>query len=191
MGSIYPTGAVLGQEPGVDKEAGGGDEPRELAKLTVGELLRQYREVLIELRVRGLIRTNNAPFGDLAEYCALLVYGGELAANSTASYDLKTSDGRLVQVKARQITAKSHRSLPFSPLRALEFDLCLFLLVEDDDVVCAREWTRADVAEHRTARKSRKDWIVKTGQVLVGTKIGKDRTDEFREAWHRLLAMSG
>lgn len=191
MGPVYPTGGVQAQDPGVDKVAGNGNDPRELAEFTVGELLAQYRDVLAELTARGLVRTKNAPFGDLAEHCASLVYRGELAPNSTAFYDLKTPDGTRVQVKARQITVKGHRSLPFSPLRSLEFDRCLFLLVEDDDVVCAREWTRADVAEHRIAREHRNDWIVKTGQVLAGTTIGDDRTDEFCQAWHRLLAMSG
>lgn len=191
MESVYSTGGVQAQDSGVDEVAGSGDEPRELAKFTVGELLAQYRDVLAELRARGLVRTKNAPFGDLAEHCASLVYRGELAPNSTAFYDLVAPGGMRVQVKARQITVKGHQSLPFSPLRSLEFDRCLFLLVEDDDVVCAREWTRADVAKHRIARKHRNDWIVKTSQVLAGTTIGVDRTDEFREAWHRLLAMSG
>lgn len=155
--------------------------------LSVGELLQQYENVLDTLRDRGLIRTRNAPYGDLAEHCALDIYGGVLAANSTASYDLVTDDGLRVQVKYRQISEEAHRSVPFSPLRTLGFDLCLFVLVGDRRVVTAREWTTADVEEHRVARSGRNDWIIKTGQVL-NSSTGADRTRQFHVAWERLLA---
>lgn len=48
----------------------------ELAEITVGQLLIRYAETLAGLRHRRLVRTNNAPTGDLAEYCAAIVYDG-------------------------------------------------------------------------------------------------------------------
>src|SRR5690606_35966939 len=74
-----------------------GEQPAPIAQLTegdpnpqasVGELLSAYRDILASLRARGLVRTNNAPIGDLAEYCAALVYDGLLSPNSEKSYDL-------------------------------------------------------------------------------------------------------
>lgn len=139
---------------------------RPLEGASVRELLAQYAAVLEELAARELVRTKNAPFGDLAEHCATLVYGGVLAPNSAASYDLTSVDGSRVQVKARQITVQRHRSLPFSPMRSLDFELCVFLLVEGEKIVRACEWTRADVEAHRQEQSRRKDYIIKTGQVL-------------------------
>lgn len=51
----------------------------ELAQITAGQLLRRYGDILAELRHRGLVRSNNAPIGDLAEYCAAIVYDKLLA----------------------------------------------------------------------------------------------------------------
>lgn len=169
-------------------EARPGGRPLEGA--SVRELLAQYAAVLEEFTARKLVRTKNAPFGDLAEYCAELVYGGHLARNSTASYDLTTVDDVRVQVKARQIAVPGHRSLPFSPIRSLDFDLCVFLLVEGENVVRAREWTRAEVEIHRKERSGRNDYIIKTGQVLKGN-IGVDRTDKFQAAWLCMLNSRG
>jgi hypothetical protein len=45
----------------------------ELAEIMVGQLLVRYADILAELRHRGLGRTNNAPIGDLAQYCAAAV----------------------------------------------------------------------------------------------------------------------
>lgn len=159
---------------------------RPLHRSSVRELLVQYRAVLEELTARELIRTNNAPFGDLAEQCALRVYGGTLAKNSTASYDLTTPAGLRVQVKARQIVVQKHRSVPFSPMRSLDLDLCLFMLIEGDHVVRAQEWTATDIEAHRVPRTNRNDYVVKTGQVLTKD-IGADRTADFQVAWTSLL----
>lgn len=159
---------------------------RPLHQASVRELLAQYRAVLDELTARELIRTNNAPVGDLAEQCALTVYGGTLAKNSTASYDLTTPAGLRVQVKARQIAVHKHRTVPFSPMRSLELDVCLFMLIEGDHVVRAQEWTVADIETHRVPRAKRNDYVVKTGQVLTKD-IGTDRTADVQAAWTNLL----
>jgi hypothetical protein len=59
--------------------------------MTVRQLMQLYTDILVELQRRGLVRTNNAPIGDLAEYAAVLAYGGKLAKNSEKSYDLTAS----------------------------------------------------------------------------------------------------
>lgn len=86
------------------------------------ELLASYVAILDELRHRSVIRTCNSPLGDLAETLAQRAYGGELAPNSAKSYDLLTSDGRRIQVKARTVEAADKRSQTFSAVRSWSLD---------------------------------------------------------------------
>ena len=65
------------------------------------ELLRQYAGMLSELRARGVIRTLNAPSGDLAETLTERAYQGELAPDSEKSWDVRAAGGRFLQVKSR------------------------------------------------------------------------------------------
>ena len=60
-----------------------------------------YRAILSELKSRGVIRTENAPVGDYAEYLVVTALGGQLAPNSEKSWDVLSSDGEKLQVKAR------------------------------------------------------------------------------------------
>ena len=57
--------------------------------------------MLSELRARGVIRTLNAPSGDLAETLTERAYQSELAPNSEKSWDVRAADGRFLQVKSR------------------------------------------------------------------------------------------
>lgn len=98
--------------------------------MNVGQLLKLYADILAELRRRGLVRTNNAPIGDLAEYAAVLAYGGQLAKNSEKSYDLIAADERRIQVKVRFVKASASGSLPFSVFRSFGFDAAVFITVD-------------------------------------------------------------
>ncbi|MFC9560377.1 DUF6998 domain-containing protein [Agromyces sp. NPDC056965] len=107
-----------------------GESGRPLRGATTPELLGQYADILAELRARGVVRTSNAPLGDYAEYVALEVYGGELAANSAKSYDLKAGDGRLVQVKARTWAPSTSPSAVFSVFRSFDFDVAALIVLD-------------------------------------------------------------
>ncbi|GAB3132718.1 hypothetical protein GCM10027057_05340 [Marisediminicola antarctica] len=117
--------------------------------LTVGEVLHVYTGLLAELRHRGLIRTNNAPIGDLAEYACAAYYKGELAPNSEKSYDLIAADGRRVQVKVRNGRIDTRPSAGFSSIRSMDFDVCVFILANananTNSIESAYEWTADDV----------------------------------------------
>jgi hypothetical protein len=156
--------------------------------VSVGELLDAYRGILGSLRVRGLVRTNNAPIGDLAEYAAAVVYDGLLAPNSEKSYDLVAEDGRRIQAKVRVIRSDTRKSSVFSPIRSFDFDACVFLLIDDeaDEVLVARELSVADVqllGRHRTHTNGT---VVRTGQ-LASSSLGVDLTEQFRVVWRELL----
>ena len=148
---------------------------------------------LTELRHRGLVRTNNAPIGDLAEHCAAIVYDGLLAPNSEKSYDLVAVDGRTVQVKVRVRRADTSSSATFSVIRSFDFDVCLFLLIDGDgdgDVVAAREWTVQEVRDAGRHKVHINGSVVRLRQVTSGSALGVDRLAEFRQAWRELAAQT-
>ena len=56
-------------------------------------LLRQYAETLTILFEQGVVRSRNAPAGDLAETLVAHAYGGRLAPPSQKSWDVKLPEG--------------------------------------------------------------------------------------------------
>ena len=148
-------------------------------------------DVLTELRHRGLVRTYNAPIGDLAEYCAAIVYDGLLAPNSEKSYDLVAVDGRKVQVKVRVRRADTSSSATFSVIRSFDFDVCLFLLIDSDgEVAAAREWTVQEVRDAGRHKPHINGSVVRLSQVTSGSALGIDRLAEFRQAGRELAAQT-
>lgn len=119
-----------------------GRRPRAFADHATPQLLSQYAQILAELRIRGVVRTANAPLGDYAEHMALRVYGGSLAQNSAKSYDLTTDNGRRIQVKARTVSASTSASAVFSVFRSFEFDVATLLVL--DSRTYALKWARDD-----------------------------------------------
>jgi hypothetical protein len=81
----------------------------DLAGMTIAELLRLSGGALAELRLRGIVRTGNAPAGDLAERLVSEATGGMLAPNSEKSWDVRLpptrngEEGARIQVKARVV----------------------------------------------------------------------------------------
>ncbi|MFZ0167665.1 MAG: hypothetical protein WAL12_29115 [Trebonia sp.] len=65
----------------------------DLSTVSDSGLFSLYRAILGELKHRGVIRTENAPVGDYAEYLVATVLGGELAPNSEKSWDVLPSAG--------------------------------------------------------------------------------------------------
>jgi hypothetical protein len=156
------------------------------ASWTVGQLLGTYASILAELRLRGLVRTNNAPIGDLAEYACAIVYDGTLAPNSEKAFDLMAADGRRIQVKVRNIRADTSPSATFSVIRSFGFDACIFVLidVENDRVQGAFEWTADDVQEHGVHRTHTNGIAIRVSQAR---RHGTDLTDQVDEAWREML----
>lgn len=73
------------------------------------------------LRRRGILRSDNTPTGDYAEWLVARSLGLTLENNSTSGYDATNPDGTRYQIKARRlVTPKTSRQL--SPLRRLDQD---------------------------------------------------------------------
>jgi len=113
----------------------------DLGGVGTAELLRRYAAILEELRLRGVVRTRNAPLGDFAEYLVVQVYGGELAANSVKSYDLVDGEGRRIQVKARTVGPGTRGGAVFSAFRSFDFEAAVLLVFDERsyDLLWARE----------------------------------------------------
>ena len=60
----------------------------DLEHMSTRALLRLYSEILTELLQRGVVRSRNAPAGDLAEWLVARAYGGKLAPPSAKSWDV-------------------------------------------------------------------------------------------------------
>jgi hypothetical protein len=96
---------------------------------TVRDLLRLSARVVTELNRRGVVRSRNAPAGDLAEYLVSRAYQGELAAPSVKSWDVQVGTRKL-QVKCRLVGRDDRRSQSFSPFRSWEFNACVFVVFD-------------------------------------------------------------
>lgn len=104
-----------------------------LGEMSVGQLLSLSRAILAELRRRGVIRTGNAPAGDYAELLVQRATDGELAPNSQKSWDVLSSDGERLQVKARFVASPGVRGeRQLSVFRSWDFDAAVIVLFEDD-----------------------------------------------------------
>lgn len=112
-------------------EDGAHDESRK----TVAELLAGYARTLAELRRRGVVRSNNAPAGDYAEWLVARALVGTLAdKNSEKLWDVKLATGEHVQVKTRVVsTPPNAGQLQTSPFRSWAFDSAAFVLLRAED----------------------------------------------------------
>jgi hypothetical protein len=70
----------------------------DLRSLTVRALLRLSAAIVTELNSRGVVRSRNAPAGDLAESLVAKAYQGKFAEPSVKSWDVQAA-GRKLQVK--------------------------------------------------------------------------------------------
>ena len=103
---------------------------------TAGGLLLQSRQPLGRLRELGIVRSANAPAGDVAEWLVAKATDGELAPKSQKSWDVKARDGRRLQVKARFVSdpiKAGQRQL--STFRSFDFDDLVVVLLNDVDPV--------------------------------------------------------
>jgi hypothetical protein len=98
-----------------------------------------YRAILRELKGRGVIRTENAPVGDYAEYLVATALGGQLAPNSEKSWDVLGNDGEKIQVKARVVSEPTEPGqLQLSPFRSFSFDAAVIVLLSAADYAVSR-----------------------------------------------------
>jgi hypothetical protein len=152
-----------------------------LADLTTGELLALSRDILAELRRRGVIRSGNAPAGDYAELLVQRATGGELAPNAQKSWDVETPEGHL-QVKARVVpNPKAPGERQLSVFRSWEFDAAVIVLFDDEFRVWRATWLPVAVLK----QAARLNEHVSGFRVMATDALldrGEDWTDRLRHA---------
>jgi hypothetical protein len=106
----------------------------DLSTFSEPDLFSLYRAILSELKRRGVIRTENAPVGDYAEYLVATALGGQLAPNSEKSWDVLGKDRKRLQVKARVVSDLAEPAqLQLSPFRSFGFDSAVIVLLSATD----------------------------------------------------------
>src|SRR5215813_2958406 len=106
----------------------------DLSAFSESGLFSLYRAILRELKSRGVIRTENAPVGDYAEYLVATALGGQLATNSEKAWDVLGGDGEKLQVKARVVSDPAEPGqLQLSPFRSFGFDSAVIVLLSATD----------------------------------------------------------
>jgi hypothetical protein len=156
---------------------------RDTANLSVRELLGVYVAVLEELLKRSVIRTRNAPLGDLAEHIVWRAFGGQIERNSKKSYDVLDRMGRRIQVKARLVVDQTDTQ--FSAVRSWDFDVAIFIVLDATtyEISWARELTLAQaesLGRHVVLTNSR---AIRAREVAG---LGNDVTDRIRAAFDGL-----
>jgi hypothetical protein len=111
----------------------------DLSKFSDSGLFSLYRDILSELKSRRVIRTENAPVGDYAEFLVATALGGQLAPNAEKSWDVLGNDGEKLQVKARVVTEPVRPAqLQLSPFRSFEFGSAVVVLLSAADYAVSR-----------------------------------------------------
>lgn len=158
------------------------------ADRSIAELLEDWAAVMRELRRRDVVRTNNNPAGDIAEAIVAAHYGGERGSFSEKGWDVKTTDGERVQVKAIRVTVEnSGRRRNLSPIRDADYDTVVVVILDDGfRVTEGLRFSRAVVEELFPHR----EYI--NGRVITLTRKLQDHPDvervDLSDAYTRLGA---
>jgi hypothetical protein len=107
--------------------------PLDVKAASLAELFGSYRAILTELKRRKIVRTENAPAGDYAEYLVCKALGGTLAPNSERSFDVTAPTWGRIQVKCRVTDGSgANPRSQLSPFRSFAFDFAAIVLLNPD-----------------------------------------------------------
>jgi len=108
-------------------------------KSKTDQLLGRYSRVMKEMRVHGIIRSNNNPVGDLGEVIACEWFDLERELQGTRGFDAKDKQGKRYQIKSRRTTPKN-KKVQLSASRNINngkssFDFLVFIMFDQDFVL--------------------------------------------------------
>ena len=155
----------------------------DLSTFSESDLFSLYRAILSELKSRGVIRTENAPVGDYAEYLVATALGGQLAPNSEKSWDVLGSDGEKLQVKARVVSDPAGPGqLQLSPFRSFGFDSAVIVLLSATDYAVPRasKVPRSVVESSAIYRKHVNGKVLFARPEIMGHPDASDLTETLR-----------
>ena len=109
------------------------EEKFPLSDYSTSALLALHGALLAELRSRDVLRSENNPTGDYAEYLFSQAFGWTLEANSRSGYDAIDSEGVRYQIKGRRLAKRKSRQLSFiRNLDAKPFDFLAGVIFDSD-----------------------------------------------------------
>jgi hypothetical protein len=114
----------------------------EFGGLSDEDLLGLWGRVMAELRLRKIVRSSNSPIADFAETLVAKLLKLTVVANSTASYDAISADGKRYQIKARRVT-KDNKSRQLSAIRNLDkggFDYLIVVVFDESGFKPVEIW---------------------------------------------------
>lgn len=158
----------------------------DLSTRSVASLLAGYAAALAELKRRRIVRTDNAPAGDYAEWLVAKTLGGTIAVStSEKSWDMEAPGYGLLQVKCRLVsTPVKAGQLQTSPFRSWEFDQAAFVMLSGQDYSVVRA-ALVPVAAVRAAGQRRDHvggWVIQMRPSLLEADGAEDITDRLRTA---------
>ena len=105
-----------------------------LEKLSVSELLRTHSEIISELRLRGILRTNNNPVSDYTEWLVAKKLDLNMSQKSQPGFDAIDDTGLRYQIKGRRRTPQN-KSTQLGVIRNLsekKFDFLIGVILNSD-----------------------------------------------------------
>jgi hypothetical protein len=156
----------------------------DINRLSTRQILRLYASLLTELIARGVVRSRNAPVGDLAETLVARAYNGILPGRSEKSWDVRTRDGLRLQIKSRMVGPHTSASQVYSVFRSWDFDACVFVQIDSHtyDVVQGVEVLAAGVQQVAGWSSHTNGARVRVKQHLVALPGARDVTARLRAA---------
>ena len=115
--------------------------------LSVAELLGLHVGISEQLRSRGIVRGENVPTGDLAEFLFCRSYEWTQANNSEKAFDAKDGEGKRYQIKGRRIHQRTNSRQLFNERPELaeeDFIWGIHILTIENGAECGPSIWQAD-----------------------------------------------
>ena len=150
---------------------------------SLGELLATYRHILRELRVRGVLGTDEQPTAGYAELLVASHYQGSRTPEGGTPWDVLAGDGRRLKVRA-QIPAVTGDgpSRALAAIRSWDFDLLLVVLFEDTYGIARAIEMPASAAESAASFAPKRNGYVVLATDEFLAEHGTDITAALQEA---------
>lgn len=155
----------------------------DLKNLSLGDVLGRHASVMEELRRRGVVRSENNPTGDLAEFLFCRAFSWKQASNSEKGFDARDGDGKRHQIKGRRLH-QFNKSRQLSAIRNFDgFDVLAAVLFDGQYRVSRAALILCDVVLERSKyRKHTNGHIFMLTDDVWNDRRVKDVTEKLRTA---------
>ena len=162
----------------------------ELNSLSVAELLRLHVGIGEQLRYRGVVRGENVPTGDLAEFLFCRSYEWTQANPSEKAFDAKDGKGKRYQIKGRRIHQRTN-SRQLSAIRDLEgFDILAAVLFDHDYRVLRAALIPNEVVRRRSKHVTHDNkWQFMLTDDIWNEDCVRDVTRVLKDTWNQQCSM--